>query len=266
MKKMTRAFQLDPMPEPVELHCYPKNKTWYADNGYEKGKIFIQGEGYKKITKTWKHETVAPLSNPFTAEGLKAVADKYGLNGAMAMVQGWGSGCLLNDGSYGLMDAKYEVANMATLGKQYDDYTDTVQVIGDTFIEGLLSKGFSIHGNREKGSLWYDYKNENEYGHLTGFTGVYEKIKLHPLLHVEHSIGISFMASRVLPMFNPISFDDMLVQLFFSKYYTKDFKKSDKMLDKYVSVYDRIRHLAGLESADAIKSIFELQEKLQIAA
>ena len=266
MKKMTKAFQLDPMPDPVELHYYPKNKAWYADNGYEKGKIFIKGEGYKKVTKTWKHEKVAPLSNPFTAEELKAVADKYGLNGAMAMIQGWGCGCLLNDCSIGLFYAKYEVANMATLGKQYDDFTDAVQAIGDMFIDGLLSKGFNIKGNREKGSLWYGYKNENEYGHLTGFTGVYENIKLHPLLHIDHSIGVSFMAGRVLPMFNPITFDDMLVQLFNSKYYMKDGEKARKMLNKYVSVYDRIRHLAGLESADAIKSIFELQEKLQIAA
>ena len=265
MKKMTRAFQLDPMPEPVELHYYPKTKLWYADNGYDNNAVFIKGVGYKKMTKTWKHETVAPLSNPFTAEELQAVAEKYGLNGAMAMVQGWGSGCLLNDNSFGLAYARYEVANMVTFGKAYDEFTDAVQEIGDVFIDGLLAKGFSLHGTREKGSLWYDYKNETECGQLVGFCGIYEKVKLHPLQYVEHSLGKLFVAFRVSPMFDPIGFDDMLMTLFYYKYHTKNGEKSRKMLDKYVSVKDRIKHLAGAKAAKAIESIFELQKKVDIS-
>jgi len=256
MKKSTKAFQLNPMPESVLIHYYPKEKTWYPDNSYEKNSIFIRGKGHVKMTKAWKHETIEPLPE-LTAEALQKVASKYGLNGAMSMVQGWGKCCLKNDTSFGLDSAKYEVANMVTFGKQYDEFTDAVQKIGDDFIEGLLSKGFTLKGN----TLWYGYKNETDCGKLVGFTGIYEKIKLHPLLYIDHSLGRSFMAVRVPPMFDPIGFDNMLTTLFYFKH---GLDKSRKMLQKYVSVYDRIKHLAGAKSAKGIKSIFELQKKLEI--
>jgi hypothetical protein len=260
MKKMTRAFQLDPMPEDVELHYYPRHKKWYANNGYKDGHIFIMGHGYKKMTKTWKHETVKALPE-LTAEGLKAVADKYGINGALAMVRGWGAGCLLNDNSYGLTYAKFEVANMATLGKAYDEFTDAVQTIGDCFIEGLEKRGFKL----DYKSLWYNYIDSDNFGSLVGFCGVYERIKLHPLLHVDHSLHIPIVGGRILPMFNPMSFDTMLESLFYHRY-GQDFKRTDKALAKYVSVYDRIKHLAGAKAAKGIEKIFELQKTLDIAA
>jgi len=256
IKKMSRAFQLDPMTEAVELHFYPEENKWYADNGYKKGEIFIIGKGYVKKTKKWKHETVEPLKE-LTAAGLKGVADKYGINGALAMVQGWGSGCLLNDRSYGLTLAIFEVANMATLGHSYDEFTDKVQEIGDEFIKGLTSRGFSL---LHKG-LWYNYKDENTFGSLVGFYGVYDKVQLHPMLHIEHKIG-HVLGGRILPSFNPITFDSMLESLILHKC-GLNHEKYVKTLDKYVSVYDRIKYLAGEKSAKGIESIFELQEKMK---
>ena len=262
MNKMSKAFHLEPMPDPVTLRLHPKEKVWYPVRKSDDKELFICGKGCIKITKTWKTATIQPFSNPYTAEEVKNVADEYGLNAVMGMIGGWGACSLFSDNSYGLRSVQYEVANMATLGKAYDDFTDIVQVIGDKFIDGLLKKNFTLQGTREKGSLWYDYKSSNDYGSLVGFTGIYEKVKLHHLQYVEHSIGPSFLGCRVLPMFDPIGFDNMLTTLFYYKYYTEDRKKYEKMIDKYVSVHDRIEHLTTKGIADSFHKIFEAQKDL----
>jgi hypothetical protein len=262
--KTTKAFQLEVMKEPVRIAFDKKNKKWYPLNGCHsdaENNLFIYGRGHVKIGK-WKKETVEALP-VLTAEGIKAIYDKYGLNVAMGMVRGWGGYSLFHDNSCGLNYVKYEIANMATFGKEYDIFTDKVQVIGDQFVKELLTNGFTLHGTIEKGSLWYGYKNENDCGNIIGSVGIYEKVWLHPLQYVDHCVGMAIFGCRFPPNFNPISFDDnLLAKLFMYKYYDADmsFKTSDKMLKKIVSVYDRIKHLTSKESADAIKSIFELQK------
>jgi len=264
MQKTSKAFQLDPMPDPVLIKLCKKDKKWYPiDTSYtDKGKNFIYGQGWVKTDK-WKEHTIQPLSNPFTAKEVKDVADEFGLNAAMGMIQGWGRGCLFHDRSYGLDYTKMEVANMATLGELYDTYTDLVQSVGDEFIANLLKKGFKLEGSIEKGWLWYN-SDENNPGNLVGQVGIYETVWLHPLQHVDHCIGGRILGGRVLPMFNPISFDSMLMTLFFYKYYSKDYKRSDKMLAKIVSVHDRIAHLTTKTIADKFHRIFEAQELLKI--
>lgn len=264
-KKTTRAFQLGAIDKPIQ--AVQVDNKWFPTDLYtlQENTLFIRGTGRVKITKA-KKETVEPLLE-LTAEGIKSVYDKYGINVALGMVNGWGGSNLFHDGSYGLQSTMHEVANMALLGKKYDEFTDKVQVIGDHFVEGLLANGFTLHGDITKGSLWYDYKDENNYGNLTGFVGIYERIPLHPLQHVEHFVGHSFLGGRIWPSFNSISFDDMLVKLFMSRYHDKnnDFTKFDEMTDKIVSVRDRIAHLTSEVVADEIASIFELQKLLQIA-
>jgi hypothetical protein len=267
MTKTSNAYNLNAYPNPVELGYYPKNKTWYPINHYfepNDGTVFIRGEGRLKIGK-WKKVTLDPLPNPYTAEQIKEVADEYGLFAAMGMIQGWGRCNLFADNSCGLDYVKYEVANMATLGKVYDEFTDVVQEVGDNFIQGLLKHKFKLNGTIEKGWLWYDYKNENDCGQLVGMVGIYERIKLHPLQYVDHYLGPSIFACRILPMFNPMDFDLMLAKLFYYRHYSKNGKRSEKMLDKIVSVHDRIQHLTGSKRiADSFEKIFEANKKVEI--
>ena len=258
MKKTSKAFQLDPMPDPVTIKFNKKDQKWYPvdDSSTDKGQNFIYGQGWVKTGK-WKEHTIQPFSNPFTAKEVKAVADEFGLNAAMGMIRGWGNCSLYGDRSYGLDYTKMEVANMATLGELYDTYSDVIQSIGDEFIADLLKKGFKLNGSIENGWLWYNYIDENNPGNLVGQVGIYETIYLHPLQHVDHCIGGRIFGGRILPSFNPISFDSMLMTLFHNKYYSKDFKKSDKMLAKIVSVHDRIAHLTTKTIADKFHRIFE---------
>lgn len=277
MKKMTTAYQLDRITEPVTIALNPADKKWYPIDGiykdnehgiYKDNELFIMGKGRVKINK-WKKETLNPLPE-LKAEFLKPIYDQYGLNVAMGMINGWGGSSLYHDNSYGLNGTKYEVINMALLGKQYDDFTDKVQVIGDNFIQGLCSNGFMIQGTMEKGSLWYDYKDENNFGSLVGSVGIYERVKLHPLQHIEHVLGIAVIGCRSLPQFDPISFDSLLVKLLMSRYYKDNeegnsgYEKADKMLNEIVSVKDRIAHLSSQKSADEIESIFNLQKELTL--
>lgn len=265
MKKTSQAFQLDSMIEPVTLFRNPKDKKWYPKTHFyecNKNQIFIYGQGWVKVDK-WKQVTIDPLTNPFTAEQLKTVADEYGLNAAMGMIKGWSSSSLFDDNSIGLDVVKYEVANMTTFGKVYDIYSNHVQKVGDAWVKGLLDNGFTMDGTIENGWLWHNYKNENDCGELLGKCGIYGKVKLHPLQHVNHNIGYG----RVPPMFNPISFDKLLETLFRAIYLKpdNDYSKVDAMLKKIESVEDRIKHLTTKEIAEGIASIFEAQKELDIA-
>ena len=264
--KTTPAFQLGAIDKPIE--AFKINSKWFPADLYtlQENTLFVKGTGRINITKKIQKEVVNPLPE-LTAKGIKSVYDKYGMNVALGMVNGWGGSNLFHDSSYGIQSTRYEVANMALLGKKYDEFTDRVQIIGDHFVEGLLANGFTLHGDITKGSLWYDYKDANNYSNLTGFVGIYERIALHPLQHVEHYVGHSFLGGRILPSFNPITFDNMLVKLFMSRYYEKDnsFTKSDKALEEIVSVKDRIAHLTSEVVADEIASIFDLQKSLQTA-
>ena len=269
MNKMTHAYQLGAMTIPTTLVFNKKNNTWYPLNDAHnkdtkwENELFVSGEGHFKVSK-WKKEIIQPLET-LTAEGLKPIYDKYGLNAVLGMVKGWGSCSLFHDNSMGLSYVKYEVLNMALIGKPYDTFTDKVQEIGNHFIEALLNNGFTIQGNIAKGSLWYNYVDENNYGYLAGFVGLYEKIQLHPLQYLDHYIGRSFYAAHMPPSFDPDSFDDMLMKLFQAKYYDKEaddaFKKSEDMLKEIVSTKDRIAHLTNDKVAEEIASIFDIQKK-----
>lgn len=263
MSKMTKAYQLGVMTTPTTIVFDKKNNVWYPLNDAHDTDVFVMGKGRFKVGK-WKKEILQPLEI-LTAEGLKPIYDKYGFNAVLGMVKGWSNSSMFHDHSIGLSYVQYEVLNMALIGKPYDIFTNKVQEIGNHFIEGLLKNKFSIQGNIEKGSLWYNYIDENNYGQLVGFVGLYEKIHLHPLQYIEHNIGRSFMSVRMPPSFNPMDFDDMLKRLFQAKYYEKDakdaFKKSEDMLKEIESTRDRIAHLTNDKVAEEIASIFELQKE-----
>jgi len=72
IKKATKAFQLDPMPEPVTIVLNKKTGIWHPIDKSDTSETFIYGEGHVKIGK-WKREVIQPLSNPYTA---KDIADK----------------------------------------------------------------------------------------------------------------------------------------------------------------------------------------------
>ena len=264
MKKTTKAFQLNPMQEPVTIKLNPKDKTWYPQTHFyaDKNEIFIYGQGWVKTDK-WKEQVIQPFQDPYTAQEVKTIADEYGFNAAMGMIGRGNNQSLFDDNGCGSDYTKYEVANMTTLGKVYDDYTTLVQSIGDAFIANLLKKEFTLHGKVEKGLLWHNYKSEDDPGNIVGSVGIYDKVHLHPLQHVEHCIGMSIFGCRCLPMFNPMTFDDMLMRLFFYKYYSENGRKSRKMLDKCVSVRDRIAHLTTETIATSFNKIFEVQDTFE---
>lgn len=252
-KKTTTAFQLDPMPEPVTIVLNKKTGTWHPIGKDDTTTALIYGEGHVKIGK-WKKEVIQPLSNPYTAKEVQAVKNQFGYHAAMGMIKGWSCASLDRDLSYGLASTKHEVCNMADLGEAYDTFTDQVQAIGDEFVECLLQNGFRM----ENKWLWYgDY--------LVGRTGIYEKIRIHPLQHIDHCLTYAFLG-RSLPSFNSLTLDEMLVQLFIGKYHLDncDFTLFHEMSHKYVSIYDRIAHLTSKDIADKIFTIFELTKKMNL--
>ncbi len=254
-KKMTKAFQLDSMSEPVEIMFHKKEKYWFPIDLVMDNEIFIHQQGWvkKNKLKTWKREVVQPLSSPFTAKDIQDVYKEYGHSVALGMIQGWGRRSLYHDNSCGLDYAKYEVRNMIRYGAQYDQFTDLIQDIGDKFISALLSKKTNKLLMKGK-SLWHNYKNSNECGNLIGFVGVYEEIKLHPALHISHSIRGMFPLS---PSFNSLDFDHLLRVLFVGM------RKKEK-IQEIVSVHDRIEYLTTKKIADSFEKIFEFEFDKQI--
>ena len=253
MRKTSKAYQLKPMSE-VTIAYSKKDKKWYPiDNPKE---LFIEGKGRIKIDE-WEQKQIKPLSDPYTAKEIKEVYEKYGYCVALGMIKGWSNQSFFADGSIGLRCIKHEIDNMMVMGQLYDDYTDIVQEVGDKFIEGLKNNDFVIEGDVTKG--WLRYKKES-----VGQIGIYNSIHLHPLQHIEHYIGMSFLANRISPSLNPITFDKMLVKLFVSKYRLpdNDYSLSDDMLSKYVSVHDRIEHLTTKKIADGFEKIFKFEERL----
>jgi len=240
MRKSTKAFQLQAMTEPVTFVIQPRTKKLFPVDDPEAKEHFIYGEGHKKTAK-WKRITIDPLSDPFTAEEIAAVADEHGWPAPLGMVQGWGRYCLANGQSCGLSYHKHEVFTMAKYGKVYDEFTDKVQAIGDKFVASLLSKGFRMEGK----ILWYDDR-------IIGST---DRFRLHPIQYIDHCLmGMLWTP----PMFNPMELDDLMVKLFIGKYGTG--KVYERNIDKIVSVKDRIASLTTKTIAKEIESIYELQK------
>jgi len=254
MKKTSRLFVLEPMENDVELVYVRSQKKWlpvgpsYGDPNH----IFVRGKGWLNMKK-WKNvkrATLKPLKE-ITGKALKEVKDQYGYAAAMGLVRGWGGQSLHHDNSIGLHGAKLEFYNACDLGELYDKYTDTLQRVGDAFIAGLLENGWRMDGK----TLWYEDR-------LAGFCGVYEKIKLHPILHADHSVGAIF-GGRILPNWNPITFETMLFSLWYTKYDMGDDskrKKYEKVWDN-TSVRDKIADLTTEEIASSFEEIFETQKE-----
>jgi hypothetical protein len=230
----SKAFRLKPIQDPITIVKFKEG--WYPKANPEDSHVFVRGSGSLKVGKR-KTETIPPLKE-YTAQAIQDITNQYGFNVTLGLIQGWCNQSLFHDGSYGLAYHKFEVRNMAIHGKTYDIFINKVKAISDEFVEALIKKGFRFDG----GTLWY---KEN----LIGFI---DHIQLYPIEHIEHCLtGIIPM----YPNFNPISFDNTLVNLFRGRY-----KNSQAMLDKYVSVYDRIKQLTNKTIADKIKNIFELQK------
>lgn len=255
MNKTSKLFDLEPMEQDIDLIYVKSVKKWIpVGPSWEKsGEIFVKGKGWVD-TKKWKavkRATLKPLEK-ITAAQLKTIKDQYGYEGAMAVIHGWGNQSLYHDGAYGLDYAKMELCNACDLGELYDKYTDEIQAVGDAFVKGLLDNGFRMEGK----VLWYDKE-------LVGYCGIYEKIHLHPLQHVDHCAGGYVVAGRILPVWNPMSFENMLFELFYSKYYMRNeekYKEFRKRLDN-MSVRDQIADLTTGEIADSFERIFEAQKK-----
>lgn len=247
--KRSRGFILESIQD-WDVYAVNIKGEWYPCKS-DDTEIFIMGKGWKKFTQSQKNkmEKVGNVPKNWTAQDLKVVCDKYGVNVALGMVHGWGGGSLWGDGSYGLSSAKHEIANMAKFGKIYDTYSDYVWNLGNEFLQSLFckSKGYSLQGN----CLYY--KKE-----LIGFAGLYENINLHPINYIDHSLmGLV----HCTPMFDPISFDKFLSNLI--SYQEGKNEKGHSLRnirDKVVSVKDRITFLTNKTIAEKFEAIFILQE------
>ena len=242
MRKMTKAFQLEPITDIVRAIKYKGD--WYplTENDLKDKHIFIKG--WQKITNSMmKTVTVVPNLTPeWTAQDIKEVADKFSLEVAYGLLQGWG-GSLFSDQSIGLVYAKHEIQNMAYFGKLYDEFTDKVHELSQRFIKHLLSHGYSFEGS------WMYYKNE-----LVGQAGLYESIWLSPLQHIQHLLKGMI---HLRPQLDTVSLDEMLVKLIIAH------SNGETLLEKYVSVKDRIKFLTTQKIANDFEQIFTWQEVFQ---
>jgi len=241
IRKMTKAYQLEPMTEPVRAVQY--KKEWYpvTEDNLKDTQIFIYGKGWKKITDSMKKTlTIVPnLTTGWTAQDIKKVTDKFSLDVAYGLLKGCG-GSVFSDNSYGLAYAKHEILNMAYFGKLYDEFTDKVHELSQRFIKTLFHKGYHFEG------AWLYYMDE-----LIGQAGLYESIWLSPLQHIEHLLkGMVHLQ----PQLDPVGLDEMLVKLIIAQ------PDSETLLEKYVSVKDRIKYLTTQKIADDFEQIFTWQK------
>lgn len=243
IRKMTKAFQLKPMTETVNALQY--KKEWYpiTEGDLKDKQIFLYGHGWKKFTESMlKTVTVVPnLTTEWTAQDIKEVADKFSLDVAYGLLEGWGRS-LFSDQSVGLAYAKHEIVNMAYFGKLYDEFTDKVHKLSQRFIKHLLSHSYHFEG------AWMYYKEE-----LIGQAGLYESIWLSPLQHIQHLLkGIVHLR----PQLDTIGLDNMLVELIM----VRTHPSGESLLKQYVSVKDRIKLLTTQKIADDFEQIFTWQE------
>lgn len=242
MRKMTKAFQLEPVLTPVKAFRF-KGK-WFPINNEEWNdkQIFLNGHGWNKFTATMRNSMtdVPNLTKDWTAQDIREVAQKFSLDVAEGLLQGWGGNCY-SDQSVGLAYAKHELINMAYFGKVYDEFTNKIHDLSQRFIKHLL-----LRDNYRFEGAWMYYKEE-----MVGQVGLYKSIWLSPLQHIDHLIkGIM----HVRPMFDPIGFDEMLVKLILAR------PTGEAMLKRHVSVKDRIKYLTTQKVADDFEKIFEWQE------
>ncbi len=238
IRKMTKAFQLKPMTGIVRALQY--KKEWYpvTESNLKDKHIFIKG--WQKITDSMiKTLTVVPnLSEEWKAQDIKEVTEKFSLEVAYGLLEGWG-GSLQSDQSIGLNYAKHEIVNMAYFGKLYDEFTDKVHELSQRFIKAILRNGYYFEG------AWLYYKEE-----LIGQAGIYESVWLSPLQHIQHLLkGIVHLR----PQLDSIGLDDMLITLILAR------RNGDTVLKKYVSVKDRIKFLTTQKIADDFEQIFTWQ-------
>lgn len=246
--KSTKAFSLSPMErvELVRMKGLDGGELWVPLSKPEDTHAFVAGRGWVKVGKGNERATPVPFPKEWTAEQVKEVYGRYGFSGAQAMLMGWGSWSLYEDMSYGLAYHRAEVANMCLYGKAYDEFTDRMQAAGDRFVAGLMARGFRMDGKW----LWH--------GERLVFSLDNESV--HPLMHVDHSLRGIF---RIPPSFDSVSFDRMLVRLFMGKYGVPGMERvggAGPVLERVVSVRDRIAHLTDEGTADGIGSVFELQK------
>lgn len=244
MRKMTKAFQLQPMTKTVRVVQY-KDK-WYPVTLYEVKEshtYFIYGKGSIKMSKKMLDsiKVIPNLPKEWKAQDILDVTNTFSLEVAEGLLHGWGSQSLFNDQSVGLIYTKRELLNMAYFGKVYDDFTDKIHELSQRFITYiLLHKGYRFEG------AWLWYKNE-----LVGLTGLYESVWLSPLQHITHLLkGIV----HVRPFFDALSFDKVLVQLISAR------PSGEAMLNRHVSVKDRIKFLTTQKIADDFEQIFTWQQ------
>ncbi len=231
------------MKTPVFAFQY-KDK-WYPSSNNElfEKELFIRGEGWVKILQKMRKGAIEvhPLPDDWTAQDIKERVDEYGLDVAMGLLHGEGMQSLFEDGSVYLSWHKHEFQNMAYFGKIYDEYTDKVDEVGKRFVSALMKKGYFLKGT------WLNY-GENLIDQLTD-------IKLEPLEHTGHNVKGIF---HTRPSFDPIEYDKVLATLMMAQCDTQDEKIT--LLDKYVSIKERIEYLSSKEIAEDMENIFEWEE------
>ena len=233
-------FQLNSIQDHV-VHATKVDNQWYPCKK-EDTELFIRGTGWVKLKG--ERPEVGNLPVEWTANDLRYYHKFYGsLAVCEGLLEGWGGSSLYQDGSYGLDYAKAEIRNMVIFGQIYDEFTDYVQKVGDEFIANLR-KGYRIDG----GTLWYK-------DHLICFL---DRVHLHPLMHVEHIIK---RLVPIRPSFDPISFDKMLIELLVGIDSQEHLgKHTDLIIDRVISVRDRIAYLSNEKIAEDISKIFEMQK------
>lgn len=242
MRKVTKAYQLDPVTDPVTepIKAFRYENVWYpiTEEELKNKEIYIYGQGWKRLSPSMINsiQEVKPLTNNWTAQDIKDRKDTFSLEVAMGLLQGWGRVSLFQDQSFVLNAAKHEIYNMSLYGSVYDDLTDRLHILSQRFISSLFKKGYRLEGG------WLRYKDE-----LIGKTGLYESIKLYLTQYIEHALKGIYPVS---PMFDVIGFEDMLIKLIVVQ------EKHRYILDKYVSVKDRVKFLSTDKIADDIENIF----------
>lgn len=242
IRKMTKAYQLKPMPNPIKALQYKGKWIPVTDDELKEKQMFLYGQGWQKIgIKMLNTVTEIPnLSKNWTAQNIKEVAEKFSLDVAKGLLEGWGSQSVYHDQSLGLIYAKHEIINMALFGKVYDDFTDKVHDLSQRFIKHLLLyKGYHFIG------AWLYYKDK-----LIDQAGLYDPIWLSPLQHIQHLLKGMV---HLYPSFDPIGWDEVLIKLIMAR-------PNGQTLDKHISVKDRIKFLTTQKLAYDFEQIFTWQQ------
>jgi len=222
----------------VKLRFKDKKAAYYPCT-LNDNELFVYGKGRVKINKKPKEK----VEYNFTAEDIKKVYDKYGVNVALGCVNGWGNYNLFDDRSEGLKYVKPEIYTWITYGKKYDEFLNKLHSLNDMIIEKFKENKFVIE------SKCLIYKgNEDKF---IGF--VDRDYDINIIHYIDHHVGASIFMSWAFTGFDPITFEYTL---------DKIYRKLDKEFDDNMSVSDKIDVFLGAGMGNKVAEIFDWQTEM----